>query len=78
MGTTDDHRREAEECIAMALQSADVTDKALWMTLAQSWVRMDEDLAVAAETSLAPAPEEGEEEEDGGAVILEMPFPERD
>jgi len=77
MGTDQDHRREAEECIAMALQSADVTDKVLWMTLAQSWVRMDEDLALAAETSLAPAPEE-ESEEDGGAVILEMPFPERD
>ncbi len=71
MGTTqEDHRKEAEGCIAMALQSADDTDKALWMTLAQSWVRLAEDMAQL-ETGLAPEPE-------GGAVILEMPLPDRE
>jgi len=78
MGTTQDHRREAEECVAMAKVAADRTDKALWMTLAQSWARMAED---AAQASLAPAeqPDEAaDDEEEGGAVILEMPLPDRD
>lgn len=42
MGTTRDHRRCAEECVAMAKLSDDDTDKALWLTLAQSWVRLAE------------------------------------
>jgi hypothetical protein len=70
MGTTEDHFKHAEVCIEMARQSADDTDRALWVTLAQSWVRLAEDVAQA-ETSLAPSP-------DGGAVILEMPLPDRD
>jgi len=41
-GTTRDHRRCAEECVAMARLSDDDTDKALWLTLAQSWVRLAE------------------------------------
>ena len=36
MGTNRDHRRFAEECIAMAHASEDANDKALWITLAQS------------------------------------------
>jgi hypothetical protein len=40
MGTNRDHRRFAEECIAMAHASEDANDKALWITLAQSWVRL--------------------------------------
>jgi hypothetical protein len=77
MGSVQDHRKQAEDCIAMALQSADVTDKALWMTLAQSWVRLAQDVETAeADISLAPAPEE--EDAEGSAVILEMPLPERD
>jgi len=51
MGTENDHRRYAEQCVAMAQQSEDDSDKALWLTLAQSWVR----LAEHAEHSLAPA-----------------------
>jgi hypothetical protein len=42
MGTNRDHRRFAEECIAMAHASEDANDKALWITLAQSWVRLAE------------------------------------
>jgi hypothetical protein len=39
MGTTLDHRRYAEECVAMAQRAADDQDKMLWLSLAQSWVR---------------------------------------
>ena len=42
MGTTLDHRRCAEECFAMARRAEDDQDKALWLTLAQSWVRLAE------------------------------------
>ena len=42
MGTNRNHRRFAEECIAMAHASEDANDKALWITLAQSWVRLAE------------------------------------
>ncbi len=42
MGTTLDHRRCAEECIAMARQAEDNNDKALWLALAQSWVKLAE------------------------------------
>lgn len=42
MGTTLNHRRYAEECVAMAQRAADDEDKALWLTLAQSWVRLAE------------------------------------
>jgi hypothetical protein len=42
MGTTLDHRRYAEECVAMAQRAGDDQDKALWLTLAQSWVRLAE------------------------------------
>jgi hypothetical protein len=45
METTRDHRRCAEECVAMARLSDDDTDKALWLTLAQSWVRLAEHAA---------------------------------
>ena len=67
METTQDYRKQAEECIAMAFQSTDNTDKALWITLAQSWVR----LALQAETRLAPEP-------DGEAMMLEMALPDQD
>jgi hypothetical protein len=45
MGTNPDHRKFAEECIAMAHASEDANDKALWVTLAQSWVRLAEHAA---------------------------------
>ena len=57
MSTTLDHRRCAEECVAMARLSDDNSDKALWLTLAQSWVRLAEHVEQVA-TSLAFAPEQ--------------------
>jgi hypothetical protein len=45
MGTIADHRKCAEECVAMARASGDDRDKALWLTLAQSWVRLAEHVA---------------------------------
>jgi hypothetical protein len=45
MGTVQDHRRYAEECVAMAQLADDESDKALWLTLAQSWVRLAEHVA---------------------------------
>ena len=47
MGTTLDHRRCAEECVVMAQLAEDNKDKALWLTLAQSWVRLAEHVARA-------------------------------
>lgn len=41
----DDHRKYAEECVTMALSSAEDDDKVLWLTLAQSWVRLAEQVA---------------------------------
>jgi hypothetical protein len=58
MGTTADHRRHAQECIAKAQCAEEESDKALWLTLAQSWVRLAE---VARSTS----------QMDGDAVPLE-------
>lgn len=45
MGTQQDHRRYAEQCVAMAQRAEDDSDKALWLTLAQSWVRLAEHVA---------------------------------
>ena len=45
MGTTNNHRRYAEECVAMAQLANDEKDKALWLTLAQSWVRLADHVA---------------------------------
>ena len=47
MGTIQDHRKCAEECVAMARLSQGEGDKALWLTLAQSWVRLAEHVARA-------------------------------
>lgn len=53
MGSTQDHRKCAEECVAMARRSEDDGDKVLWLTLAQSWVRLAEHVA-RAETGAMP------------------------
>jgi hypothetical protein len=42
MGTALDHRRSAEECVAMARLADDIGDRALWLALAQSWVKLAE------------------------------------
>jgi hypothetical protein len=48
MGNNRDHRKCAEECVAMARASEDIKDKALWIMLAQSWVRLADHVAHAA------------------------------
>lgn len=53
MGTVLDHRRCAEECTARARLAEDNGEKALWLALAQSWVRLAEQVAHA-EAGLAP------------------------
>jgi hypothetical protein len=45
MGTTRDHRKYAEECVAMAQAAADDNGRVLWLTLALSWVRLAEHVA---------------------------------
>jgi hypothetical protein len=57
VGTTLDHRRLAEECVAMARRAEDESDKALWLTLAQSWVRLAEHVA-RAEMRPGPLPDD--------------------
>jgi hypothetical protein len=59
MGTTRDHRKCAEECVAMARLSQDDSDKALWLTLAQSWVRLAEHVA-RVESNREPVAGDGE------------------
>jgi hypothetical protein len=51
MGITQDHRRCAEECVAMAQQCENDSDKALWLTLARSWVRLAEHVSQSSELS---------------------------
>ena len=55
MGTPQDHRKCAEECLAMAQAAGDQTDKALWLTLAQSWVRLAEHVSRAGDSELDAA-----------------------
>ncbi len=45
MGTIQDHRKYAERCVAMAQAAGEDSDKALWLTLAQSWMRLAEHVA---------------------------------
>ena len=59
METVQDHRKCAEECVAMAQQSLAESDKALWLTLAQSRVRLAEHVE-RAETARTPAVESSE------------------
>ena len=59
MGTTANHRRYAEECVAMAQRSEDESDKALWLTLAQSWVKLAEHVARGPAWADAEAAEHG-------------------
>ena len=55
MGTPREHRQCAEECVAMARQSQTEMDKVLWLTLAQSWVRLAEDVARNQLSAVTPA-----------------------
>ncbi len=60
MGTHRDHREWAEKCMARAQAAADPQDKALWVTLAQSWVRLSEHSAHDGSSADA----------DGGAMVV--------
>jgi hypothetical protein len=40
MGTIQEHRMHAEMCVAKAQTADDQRDKALWLTLAQSWAQL--------------------------------------
>ena len=42
MGTIQEHRMHAELCVAKAQITEDHRDKALWLTLAQSWAQLAE------------------------------------
>jgi len=55
MGTAQDHRKCAEECVARAQAADDRKGKALWLTLAQSWLRLAEQVARARSSELGAA-----------------------
>jgi hypothetical protein len=40
MEFTQSREKYAEKCVAMALSSEQDVDKALWLTLAQSWAQL--------------------------------------
>ena len=61
--TTEDHRKCAEECVAMARLADAESDKVLWLTLAQSWVRLAEHVA-RMQTRAAPEMSEADEPEE--------------
>jgi len=67
MGTSQDHRKWAEECVAMAHASDDHTDKALWLTLAQSWVRLAEHV------TRAESPARGAEDASEATLAVHSP-----
>ena len=56
MDFTQDHEKYAEKCVAMALSSEQDVDKALWLSLAQSWARLGEQVASVQHQSGAAAP----------------------
>ena len=53
--TSQDHRRCAQECVEMARLSEAESDKALWLTLAQSWVRLAEHVSRMQSHAVEPA-----------------------
>jgi hypothetical protein len=54
MGTLKDHRECAQECVARARLAQGPGDRALWLTLAQSWVQLGEQFASAEAETSAP------------------------
>ena len=42
MSTTNVYRDNAEECLRIAETTRDKTDRQLWITMAQSWMRLAE------------------------------------
>ena len=45
MEFTQGHEKYAEKCVAVAPSSEQDVDKALWLSLAQSWARLGEQVA---------------------------------
>jgi hypothetical protein len=69
MGTAFDHRRSAEECVAMARLADDNGDKALWLALAHSWVMLAEHVSrIEIETDDEQLDEASEDETLGARV----------
>jgi hypothetical protein len=56
MEFTQGHEKYAEKCVVMALSSEQDVDKALWLTLAQSWAQLGEQVAFFERQSGAAAP----------------------
>ena len=70
MGTAFDHRRSAEECVAMARLADDNGDKALWLALAHSWVKLAEHVSrIEIETDDDELPDDASEDETLGARV---------
>ena len=72
MGTAFDHRRSAEECVAMARLADDNGDKALWLALAHSWVMLAEHVSrieIDDEPADDEQPDDASEDETLGARI---------
>jgi hypothetical protein len=42
MNSATEYRINAEDCLRMASQASDDRDKPLWVTMAQSWLRLAE------------------------------------
>lgn len=75
MGTIQDHRKCAEACVARARLANDDGDKALWLTLAQSWVRLADHVRLAEHLAgSASSPRRGTDADEG---VLESPAAER-
>jgi hypothetical protein len=79
-----DHRKCAEECVTMAMNAQSDDDKALWLTLARSWLRLAEHVARAEAASGAESghgdrearsPERAEDEEAADPANLDAIAP---
>jgi hypothetical protein len=58
MTAIDEYRVNAEDCLRMAQAAEDERDKPLWVTLAQSWLRLAEHAArIDADIQSAGLPE---------------------
>jgi len=71
MGTPQEHRKRAVDCVVMARSCPQDSDKALWLTLAQSWLRLAEHVARAREDGeLQPHDDVAELEAGAGEDLL--------
>jgi hypothetical protein len=54
MGSPNEYRDIAQDCLRMAVIADDERDRPLWVTMAQSWIQLAEHVS-----RLNPAPESG-------------------